>query len=298
MSDEEITDFNRKSHEETEREFNEFKSDLSKGICWVCKHDLLLFDVEKPCQHWLLLPEGFRKKHFKLLFDTCTFDKLESFLRWYVNAHSPFDHINNLHDEHDANDVMGVTIQHADLEWSFNFGKGCLAGRDGTVGPHYHMQVKKGERIVHSYSNRHIRLSEYELWLIDIRLGNNPKIRQMEVYGAGMQDIFDNMNSDDLLAGMHATDDMSKATFRLSNIVTADEGHIISGDDIADLVEESKRTGVPMARLLSRLSNATHRVFIEPGPAVPVAAKRNKHRGARRPGGVSKGSLDWDFHSR
>ena len=69
MSPEELAIFNVKDAEEVATQYKEFKSDLAKGICWVCKENLDSFDESKPCQHWLLMPKGFRKKHLKIMFD-------------------------------------------------------------------------------------------------------------------------------------------------------------------------------------------------------------------------------------
>lgn len=278
LTPEEARKINEANHEKNARDFEQFKKDLASGICWVCKDKLASFDESSPCQHWLLKPEGFRKKHFKILFNACTYDKLEGFLRWYSNAHSPFQGINDLKEEHDGSKLRAMTIKHGTLEWSFSFAQGCLEGKDGKHGPHYHFQMRVNEKPFFDYGNYHIRLSEYELWLLDIDLDKNPDFKRIDTHGMGMEGVFSDVEPEALLNGMRTTDDMDKATFHLQTMIEAEPGKTISGDDIADLIEESKRTGIPLARLVKRLQGVKTRVFIEPGEGVPKPAQRKKKR--------------------
>lgn len=275
---EEAEKINKANHEQNTRDFEEFKKDLASGKCWVCKQSLESFDELRPCQHWLLKPGGFRKKHFKILFGACTYDKLEGFLRWYSNAHLPFQGINDLKEEHDQSKLRAFTIKHGNLEWSFSFAQGCLEGKDGKHGPHYHFQMRVDDKPFFDYGNYHIKLSDYELWLLGIDLGRNPDFKRVDTHGMGMEGVFNDIEPEVLLDGMHSTEDMSKATFHLQTMVMAEEGKTISGDDIADLIEESRRTGVPLAKLVKRLEGVKTRVFIEPGDGVPTPAQRKRTR--------------------
>jgi hypothetical protein len=49
---------------------------------------------------------------------------------------------------------------------------------------------------------------------------------------------------------------------------------LVSGDEVGDIMEGSKRTGVPMAILLRRLKNVSVETLVEPGPAVAEKALR------------------------
>jgi hypothetical protein len=275
---EEAEKINKENHEKNARDFKDFKKDLAAGKCWVCKESLSNFDETKPCQHWLLKPDGFRKKHFKILFAACTYDKLEGFLRWYVNAHLPFQGINDLKEEHDGSKLRALTIKHDNLEWSFSFSQSCLEGKYGNHGPHYHFQMRVDGRPFFDYGNYHIKLSDYELWLLDIDQGKNPDFKRIDTHGMGMEGVFNDIEPEVLLDGMRRTDDMDKATFHLQTMVEAEPGKTISGDDIADLIEESKSTGVPLAKLVKRLKGVKTRVYIEPGDGVPKPAQRTPSR--------------------
>ena len=279
---EEAERINRANHENNSRDFKEFKKELARGQCWVCKEALDSFDEAKPCQHWLLKPPGFRKKHFKILFGARTYDKLEGFLRWYVNAHLPFQGINDLKEEHDSSKLRALTIKHGDLEWSFSFSQGCIEGIDGPHGPHYHFQMRVADRPFFDYGDYHIKLSDYELWLLDIDQGKNPDFKRIDTHGIGMEGVLNDIEPETLLDGMRITGDMNKATFHIQTMITAEDGKMISGDEVADLIEESKRTGVPMAKLVKRLKDVKRIVFIEPGDGVPQPAQRKASRGKKR----------------
>lgn len=278
LSEQEINEINNKQVEETAREFKQFKKDLSKGRCWLCKEPLTSFDETKPCVHWLLCPQGFRKKHTKKVLDEFTYDRIEGYLRWYVNTHAPFRNINDLVDEHDGTKLKALTITHENLEWSFSFAQGCLTGEDGVHGPHYHFQMRIDGRPFYNYNDRHVRLNDYELWVLDVELGKNPLVRHEPFFGMGMQGAANMIDKEDLLNSMITTDDHENATYNVSTLVMADKGHTISGDDIADLIEESKKTNVPMHRLLAKLNNVKSQIHIEPGGGVPQPAQRLRPR--------------------
>lgn len=283
MTPEQIDAFNTKNWKQNDKDWKAFKELLAKGVCWVCSERLESFDDTKPCAHWLLMPPGFRKRHLKILFEARTIDKIEGFLRWYVNAHTPIKNINDLKDEHGGNTVKDLTIRHGNLEWSISCSKGCFEGNHGIHGSHYHFQMRVDGKRFHDYSDRHIKLSEFEQWLINVELGKHPKIKRLERHGAGMQDMFDNVEPELLLSSLRSTDDPDNATFHISSMVMADEGHTISGDDFADLVEENKRTGIPHHQLVKKLKHVKTTVFVEPGDGVPEAAKRTqRNRGKKK----------------
>lgn len=137
-------------------------------------------------------------------------------------------------------------------------------------------------RPLHNYGNRHIKLSDYELWFLDMELGNNPQIKMNPAYAMGMQSAVDDIPTEDLLNAMQTTDDYDSATFHISSMIEADEGTTISGDDIADLIKESRATGVPMHRLIKKLNNVKSTIYVEPGPGVPEAAQRTPRKRGKK----------------
>lgn len=82
------------------------------------------------------------------------------------------------------------------------------------------------------------------------------------------------------LESMSRSDDEADSTYHISTLAIAGEGEKISGDLIADLIEESRVTGVPLSKLMQeRLPEKTNvRTLISPSEAVPEIAKRTEHK--------------------
>jgi hypothetical protein len=93
-----------------------------------------------------------------------------------------------------------------------------------------------------------------------------------------MQDLFNHLSPEELVEHMRKATDDSDAQFGVSIMIEADEGTTISGDEIADLMEERERTGVSMAKLAQKLKNVKIQTVITPGPGVPEIAARKKHK--------------------
>lgn len=280
LSAAQIEKMNEEMFAQSKREFAEFREALEEGKCYLCDDKLSSFDEGAPCLHWLLRPEGFRRKHFKKLFDEYSFIRIESYLRWYANAHEPFKNINDLKDEHVGDKVKVLTVKHGVFEWSFDFSRNCVEGRHGQHVPHYHFQMKADERYLHKYNNRHIPLSEYELWWLDVEQGKIPQARIGGVQGMGMQGVIEDVASESLLQSMRYTEDVDNATYHTSSLVEFDQPTDI---DIGALYKEARETGVPVHQLLQKYhKNAKTRVFIEPGPGVPKPAQRTPVRPGKK----------------
>ena len=108
----------------------------------------------------------------------------------------------DLREEHEGVTVKALTITHENLEWSFSFTQNCLDAQHGGHGPHYRFQMRIDGRPFHDFGNRHILLSEFEIWLLAVELGKHPKIKRLEVQGMGMQDALDQINPEILLDSM------------------------------------------------------------------------------------------------
>jgi len=132
MQIEEIEKLNKNNFEESKKQFNEFRNAIHVGKCSLCDKSLNYFNESEPCLHWLLKPSGFKKKHLPLINSMFGHERIQSFLRWYVNSFDLFVGINDLDEEHAPGKIMAVTIKHGDLEWSFNISpedlKGIVAG--------------------------------------------------------------------------------------------------------------------------------------------------------------------------
>ena len=77
------------------------------------------------------------------------------------------------------------------------------------------------------------------------------------------------------------TDDEKKASIHTSYFIEADPGTTISGDEIQNLMDESRRTGTPLWNLLPKLKNAKAQAIVGPGEGVPEIFHR-KGRGSKK----------------
>jgi hypothetical protein len=277
MSIEEINDKNNIENKKAEEDFKKLKESLSEGKCHYCNNQIDYFSKQKPCLHWLLKPKRFKKKHFPLLYNIKSFHEIEAYLRWVANIEKPFKNISNLIDEKSNSKLIEETIKYKNLEWSFSCSHGDRKGHQGKFEgsmPHYHFQMKEDGNVVINYNGFHIPFVDHDEFCFALKEGKFERLRSVHTHGAGMQELFE-LDPDTFIDNLKVSDDVDSATINTSIMISADEGTTISGDQIADLFEESKATGVSMAKLVKNIKT---QVYIEPGLGVPEIAKRNKNR--------------------
>jgi hypothetical protein len=271
---------NAEELQKAEKDFQALKEALSEGMCSFCGYPLTHFTPKKPCFHWLLWePRGLKKKHFPILFEVKSFHEIEAYLRWVANTEAPMQNINDLVEEKSCSKVIETTIKYNNLEWSFSCSESDFEGhKNKSQGkePHYHFQMKKNGFVVINYNEFHIPFNDYDEFSFAVKEGKFEKIKGGHVHGAGMQTYFDNVSPEEILDKMVTADDETKAQFHVGTMVEADEGTTISGDEIEAMIKESKKTGIPVSKLLRNLKNAKVVTYIEPGPGVPELAKRKK----------------------
>lgn len=276
-----IRQWNERSLEEIERYFKEFCSKVKKGLCPICDKALSSFARNSPCMHWLLKPHGFRKRYFPSVYEKFEQERIEMFLRWFVNAHTPLRNINDTRTG-DKDMVISVTITYKELEWSFSCKKDCFLGKYGLHPSHYHFQMRINSNPFIDYGDYHIPLTDYDQWALNIKLGNNPEIEHREVYGMSTREAMEVLDGETLLENMKTTNDYEHATWHMQTMITAEPGKTISGDKIAELIRESKETGQPLAKLVKKLDGVKTSVLIEPGEGVPDQALRTQRNRGRK----------------
>lgn len=279
-----LEDLHSKNKEEmarNEKDFQELKEALARGECNYCENPIAHFSEKKPCFHWLLKPKGFKKRHFPLLYRQKSFHQLEAYLRWVANCEELMRNINDLVEEKSSSKFIEETIRYKNLEWSFSCSHGDRVGhensREGKM-PHYHFQMRVDEKVIINYGAFHIPFQEYDEFSFAVKEGKIDRLRAGRSYGAGMQDLFDRLSPEELINGMRYTKEEKDADFEVSIMMQAKEGTTISGDEIADLIEERNRTGVSMAKLAQKLKNADVQTIISPGPGIPRIAARTPNR--------------------
>lgn len=275
---EEIRKINEETRRQTEEEFQAFKTAFQKGFCYLCGSPLKSFSVKKPCIHWLLRPKRFKKKHLKLLFYTFGYFQMEAYARWVANQEFPIKNINDFQLEKNEKKIFETTIKFKHLEWSFSCSPSDLEGHKNSLAgnfPHFHFQMRIEERSFIDYSDFHIPFTDEDKWKLAMMHQNEIPLEHHFPYGEGMQNILCNEILEDIVDNSVVAEGESKALFRFNTIIMAKEGETISITVIAALIEESRKTGEPLAKLVKKL-DANVQTIVMPGDGVPEIAERTK----------------------
>lgn len=267
----------------TAKEHEEFVEAHARNTCYLCGLLYDQYDLARPCSHWLLRPSNIKKGLVASILTEQGCFRPQAFLRWLANTESFGTQINDWSDESDQNKIFETTIKYKNFEWSFTCSSGDLAGhKDSVFGtdPHFHFQMRINGVSFIDYGDYHPAFTPRDVWFLNVKQNKVPGILYKETFGAGMNQIVNEMVDTDL-HGMIVAEDETSAQFHMGTILKAAPGTLISGDEVADIMEESKRTGVPMAILLRRLKNVSVETLVEPGPAVAEKALRTPRKRGR-----------------
>lgn len=282
MPPEEIARINELEHRRTCESYERFKSQFTKGRCYLCGAPLKTFSSTKPCIHWLLRPKGFKKKSFSLLFGEFGYFQMEAYARWVANYETPSMNINDLTDERSETKVFETTIKYRHIEWSFSCSPSDIQGHVGKASnfPHFHLQMKMDGQSFIAFNDFHIPFKDEDLWKLELMRDQNTPFEHRFMFGEGMEDVFNHVPLETLIDESMTADNESEGTFHFRTIVMAKEGEGISGETLNQLFAESKKTGQTMASLLQRL-DANVSTIVAPGPGVPELVKRSG-RGSKK----------------
>jgi len=278
LSKEQIQEMNKQEQKRVNGSYNSFKDAFNKGNCYLCGSPLKTFSAKKPCLHWLLRPKGVKNKDFSSLYESIGYFQMEAYARWVANLEAPLRNINDIEAEKRNGKIFEITIKYKHIEWSFSCSTSDLerheTSREGHY-PHFHFQMRLDNRPFINYSQNHIAFTDEDLWKLaminqdEIPIGMNP------LYGSGMGSILSEANLEYIIDSSERTENESEAAFEFDTFVMAKPGQTISGDDIADLIKESRETGVSLAKLMRRL-DADVQTIVTPGQGVPEIAARTK----------------------
>src|SRR5262249_19684025 len=194
MSPEERARINGCNRQGALEDHKRFSEAFKAGQCYLCGDALTNFDRAKPCQHWLLKPEGFGKEHFERLAKLHSWAVLENYLRWVANEEAFAKNINDLADE-DAGKLVELTIRYKNLEWSFSCGANDLSGHEGgdehSKRPHYHFQMYVDGKPFIRYNDFHLPLSAADVGFLEHMRQNPGKVRKRLAGGVGMNEVLD-----------------------------------------------------------------------------------------------------------
>ncbi len=280
LAPEQIDARNRKQEAENKKMFLEFSNAHSKGCCFLCGMKLDYFNLSENCFHWFLKPAEIKKKNFnKYLSEDIGFFKLDSYFRWLATIEKPFKNINDLKSETTESKIIETTIKYKNLEWSLTFGKSDLEGHKGSGNanfPHFHLQMLVDELPFIRFNDFHIPFSKDDL--ISVEMLKEEKVLFRNSQAPGMSDILENS---ELLEKIdeHCTvaENEEDASLNFGTMIQMPEGKTMSGDEIAEIIEESKRTKKPVRHLMKEyFPDAIIQSTVTPADSVPEKKKRKK----------------------
>lgn len=260
---------NAKNRAIAQAEHGQFKEAFTKGQCSFCGDSLDSFDATKPCRHWLLKPNGFRKENFVSLAEKYSWGALENYARWVANEEAFARNINDLPDE-GTGKLVETTIKYKNITWSFSCSVNDLSGHDSgqphSQKPHYHFQMRVDDQPFIRYNDFHAPLSEADVGFLELKRANPDKVQLRLAGGEGMNELLDESKLDDIVAmGRSGTGDekSNNAPVKLDTFIVADPGKTIKGDDIYNLIQAARREGVTVTSKLGQLkrrAGANHRL--------------------------------------
>ncbi len=265
-----------------------FQKAFKTGRCFVCGESLDSFDRAELCVHWLLRPQGCTKSDIAKVLEGYSLFRIQAYLRWVANENGIGININDLSDE-GSGKLIELTIRYKDLEWSFSCGRSDYDGHSTSSPlsqqPHYHFQMRVKKQAFLKFRDLHIALAPDDILNIEAMLDPDSPATIRFAGGMGMGDVLnDDMVETLVREGLSAADGSQEAPLRVQTLLIADEGTMISGDDLADLAREAREKGVTLASLIHKLPNASAQMFVEPGPGVVEQAVRTGGRQKKKDG--------------
>ena len=217
LSPEEKKEGNAKEHAESVRQHGLFVEGFKRNHCYICEMPLDSFDESKSCVHWLLAPRGFRKAHFRSVYERFTYFNIEAYLRWVANLDRPLGNINDLADEMDSNKLIDYTITYKNLEWSFSCSESDFHGHPRTfagVNPHYHFQMRIDRKPFIRFSDYHVPFTEYDLLILESKRDPGASFQHRIAFGDGMESALSNLSPEQIIEHSTPTTDESKGIFQ------------------------------------------------------------------------------------
>jgi len=278
----ELDRINALEHEKTIDEYERFITSYLLGECYLCKKPFKSISKKTPCLHWLLRRCKFKSKDFSKVYSKFDYHQIMSYLRWVANQERFQGNINDLNEERSNGKIIETTIKWNNIEWTFNCSASDYSGHGGNSNfPRYHFQMRVDGRPFISFNQHHVPFSENDLFNIDL-LHQKPEIisHSYGPAGLGMQDAVD-ADPEDILQYAVSVNNKEDATYHIQSIIMSKDKDIpIKGEGIQAMVQESKKTGKPLASLIDKYfdNTVTSETIISPVDTIPNIAKRNGRR--------------------
>lgn len=242
---EQIEERNRIQEAENEEIYLEFSDAYHKGCCSLCGMKLDYFSPSETCFHWFLRPSGIRKNNFKnYLSEDIGFFKLESYFRWLAHIEKPFKNINDLKCETTESKLLETTIKCKNIEWTLTYGQSDLDGHKDSKNasfPHFHLQMLVDEQPFIKFNDFHIPFSKEDLLYIELLKQKN--VVSCNLQAPGMSDILEDPEMLSMIDEHCTVPEIKEdAILNFRTVIQMPEGKTMSGEEIAEILEESKRT--------------------------------------------------------
>ncbi len=280
LTPEQIEEGNRKQEAENKEVYHDFSDAYSKGCCFLCGMKLDYFSPSETCFHWFLKPSDIKKKYFKeYLSKNIGFFKLESYFRWLAHIEKPFRNINDLKCETTESKLLETTIKYKNIEWSLTYGKSDLEGHKDSQNanfPHFHLQMLVDGLPFIKFNDFHIPFSKEDLFNIELLKQDNVLLRNSQA--PGMTDILEDSEMLKMIDEYCTiSENEEDASLNFGTMIQMPEGKTMSGEEIAKIFKESKRTRRPIRHLMKEhFPDASIISEVTAADGVPEKKKRKK----------------------
>lgn len=285
LNEKELDELNERMHARTEQEYSRFEEGYKIGVCYLCGKKFETISKEQPCLHWLLRRCKFKPKDLKLIYSKYGYSNIAAFLRWCANFEKPLVNINDITSEMKDGKVISNTIKWKNIEWTFDCSESDFRGHPNSASdfPHYHFQMRIDGRQFINFNSYHLPFSQEDIFAITMSRNHPDKFtHNFGDQGEGMDVAMQLIGDDAATAFEHMllAEDQDEAVYHISTTVMAREGETISGDLIAKLFEESKRTGEPVSSLFHKNmpESAEVKSYISASDNTPEIKIRTEHK--------------------
>ena len=263
--------------EKMRHRYERFSTAYRSGLCDVCDSSLDSFDPQYPCVHWLLLPNGFKKRDFREVTSRFELLTIQRFLRWIANQET---YAKNINDLRTGDYLIRETIAWKSIEWSISCQNGDLDGHGNnpeSKQPHYHFQMRIDGKSFIKFNEYHLPMSYRDVVQLEI-LRNSGELECLgHPFGDGMNAIF-KMDPEDIINNMTDSPNTDDAMLSVDTIVMAKPGESMDGELIYDLIQKARKRGESLASAARRIENVIVNSTIEPGRGVIEESPRPGRR--------------------
>lgn len=274
-----LKDSELETHTAADQEYKSFLEHIKRGACYICSKPLKTMSSKTPCAHWLLRPNGVKKKHVCEVLEKNGYHRSAAFLRWHANYKGFLRNINDLKEESDQSALFHWSCSYEHRHWTL---KCALEDYKGHAGkkvefPHYHLQMLLNGQVFIKFNDFHIRFNEEDLFWLRANLDPQSPIKQsFGPHGAGMQDAM-SIDPAEIISNIAPCKDggIEKAVYNIESIISDPDG--IPSEVIQSAIDASNKSGKTIAYHLKEMGLGP-KVIISPAESIPGNPDRNKTR--------------------